>query len=372
MSSEPSLLFVLNSITVGGSELKIIKVANALACSGTAVELAYLNPIETSLGMIDPAVPVTFLDRRGKYSFSSLRRLRDLVNRERQTVVAVNLYPLLYVVPVVKGRRLRNVRAVGLVNSMDLLGKERIYGWLFSQFLRRCDQIVFGCVAQQTHWVEKYGLPLERSLVIYNGVDHEYYSPTIRATEGIILRQQLRIPKNAVVIGSIGRLAPVKNFDNLIIAFAKLIATGREAYVILGGEGAERSRLERLAAARGVASRVKFLGVLNDVRPVMSAMDIFVLPSAFETFSNSALEAMAMARAVVLSETGGAAEMVEHGKSGLLFDVGDVDALSEDLATLHSSREMRERLGVAARKRVIAAFSHEDMVDRYRKLSQSI
>jgi glycosyltransferase involved in cell wall biosynthesis len=371
MSSQPSLLFVLNSLGVGGSEIKIIKVANALVRSGTAVELAYLNPVETSLSMIDPAVPVTCLDRRGKYSFSSLRRLGELVNRERQTVVAVNPYPLLYVVPAVKWCKLSNIKCVGLVNSMDLFGRERMYGRLFAQFLRRCDQIVFGCMAQQMHWVKKYGLPLERSLIIYNGVDHEYYSPTIRAKEGILLRQQLQIPENAVVVGSIGRLAPVKNYDKLIIALANLSAAGREAYAILGGEGADREKLERLAAAKGVAGRVKFLGVLRDVRSAMSAMDIFVLPSASETFSNAALEAMAMARAVVLSEAGGAAEMVEHGESGLLFDVGDVDALSESLVILHNSRELRERLGAAARKRVIAAFGSEDMVDCYRRLSQS-
>jgi len=301
-----------------------------------------------------------------------LRRLRGLVNRECQTVVAVNPYPLLYVVPVVKWRNLSNVKAVGLVNSMDFLGRERMYGWLFARFLRQCDQIIFGCVAQQTHWVKKYNLPRDRSLVIYNGVDYEFYSPTIRETEGIALRQQLDIPKDAVVIGSIGRLASVKDFDKLIIALGRLNAAGQETYAILGGQGAEREKLERLAAAQGVSRRINFLGVLSDVRPAISAMDIFVLPSAFETFSNAALEGMAMARAVVLSETGGAAEMVEHGKSGMLFDVGNVDRLTEILAMLHNSRETRERLGTTARKRVIALFSPEDMVDHYRKLAQSI
>ena len=91
MSSEPGLLFVLNSLEVGGSEIKIIRVANALARSGFDVELAYLTPIETSIGLIDSAVSLTCLDRRGKYSISALRRLRRLVRRKRQAVVAVNL-----------------------------------------------------------------------------------------------------------------------------------------------------------------------------------------------------------------------------------------------------------------------------------------
>lgn len=373
MEPNSSLLFVLNSLEVGGSETKIIRVANELARSGFAVELAYLNPPETMLGMIDPAVPVTRLDRRGKYSFSSLRRLRTLVGHERQTVVAVNKYPLLYVIPAVKWRKLSNVNAVGLVNTDDLVGKERLYGKLFARFLRQCDQIVFGCMAQRRHWVKKYGLPLERSQVIYNGVDHELYSPTSKAREGTMLRRLLGIPDGEIVIGSVGRLAPEKSFDSLIVAVARLRTAGRQAHVILAGQGAERSKLENLAAAEGVGHRVHFLGVQSDVRPALSAMDIFVLPSkAVETFSNAALEAMAMARAVVLSEMGGAAEMVQNGKSGFIFPVGDIDTLTQILSTLYDCREMRERLGTTARKHVIASFSSAVMVNNYRMLSQSV
>jgi glycosyltransferase involved in cell wall biosynthesis len=354
---------------VGGSEIKIIKVANALARSGNPVQLAYLDPRETLLGRVDPAVPVTHLDRRGKYSFAALQRLRDLVNREHQTVVAVNLYPLLYVIPVVKWRRLSNVKAVGLINTDDLVGRAKLFGNLYAHFLKQCDQIVFGCSAQRTHWVKRYDLPMPRSRVIYNGVDYDFYSPTSGANEAIRLRQQLGIPADTIVIGSIGRLAPEKSYDSLISALARLNAAGRETYAIFAGKGAEWERLERLATAQGLGKHVNFLGVQSDVRPIISAMDIFVLPSkAVETFSNAALEAMAMARPVVLSEMGGAAEMVENGKTGFLFPVGEIDALVDILSKLHDSQDMRERLGMAARERVVNSFGFLGMVDQYREL----
>ena len=372
MTSDQGLLFVLNSLEVGGSEIKIIKVANALAHSGVHVELAYLNPLETAKGMVDSSVPVTFLDRRGKYSFAALRRLRDLVSGRHQTVVAVNPYPLLYVIPVAKWLGSGGIRAVGLVNSMDFLGRERKFGWLMTRFLRQCDEIVFGCMAQQQHWVRKYGIPADRSSVIYNGVDHDYFSPAIGAEEGRSLRQRLGIAEEAVVIGSIGRLAPEKYYDTLILALARLRATGRDVYAVIAGKGAERGKLEQLARSQGVENRAKFLGAKDDVRPAMSAMDVFVLPSASETFSNAALEAMAMARVVVLSRTGGAPEMVEHGKSGMLFEVGDVDALAETLATLHDSPKLRHTLGNAARERAITSFDPEDMINLYRDLSRPI
>ncbi len=97
-------------------------------------------------------------------------------------------------------------------------------------------------------------------------------------------------------------------------------------------------------------------------------MDVFILPSSAEIFSNAALEAMAMARAVVLSDIGGAAEMVQHGKSGMLFPTGDIDTLASILADLHASPEMRRSLGIAARRRVLELFRFADMVSRYATL----
>jgi glycosyltransferase involved in cell wall biosynthesis len=97
-------------------------------------------------------------------------------------------------------------------------------------------------------------------------------------------------------------------------------------------------------------------------------MDIFVLPSATETFSNAALEAMAMARPVVLSNVGGAAEMVEHKTDGYLFNVGDDATLANTLTELYDSKAERERIGNAARQRVERQFCFKTMVNRYKEL----
>ena len=142
---------------------------------------------------------------------------------------------------------------------------------------------------------------------------------------------------------------------------------------ILAGQGPEQAKLKKLASAKDIDEQVHFIGVQSDVRPALSAMDIFVLPSkAIETFSNAALEAMSMSRAVVLSEIGGAAEMVKDGQSGILFGVGDIDALTGVLTSLFDSSDMRERLGIAGRESVIATFSRENMVENYRKLTHSV
>lgn len=363
------MLFVLNSLAVGGSEIKIIKVANAMARAGMPVKLAYLDDRRSASDKVDSEVPTVHLGRRGKYSIGSLQMLRGLIGNDTRAVVAVNQYPLLYVIPAIKLAKAKDVKAIGLVNTSEVMGTDMLIRGVYAPLLRRCEQVVFGCVAQQALWAERYRVPPERARVIYNGVDHAFYSPANGAEEGVALRNRLRIPDGAVVIGSIGRLAPEKSFDLLIGAVSRLHAAGRDTYAIIAGTGAEKARLEGLAAERGVADKVLFLGALEDVRPAISLMDVFVLPStAVETFSNAALEAMAMARAVVLSDIGGAAEMVQHGKSGMLFPTGDLDTLTSVLAELHASAEMRRSLGLAARERVVDSFGFADMVDGYAKL----
>ena len=150
---------------------------------------------------------------------------------------------------------------------------------------------------------------------------------------------------------------------------AKLIRSGRECYGLLVGQGDELEKLRDVAAHEGIADKVTFLGEQLDVRAALSAMDIFVLPSSMETFSNAALEAMAMARPVVLSEVGGAAEMIEEGKSGSLFPAGDIDALTQVLIELYDSPETRQKMGAAARERAMRKFDHGEFIRQYKALA---
>lgn len=369
MSEQPATLFLLNSLSTGGSETKIIKLANALARSGLPVELAYLNPPETLLDRIDRSVSVHHLGRRGKYSIPALRQLRRMVQREHTAVVAVNLYPLLYLIPAIGLTAGGSVRSIGLVNTAALVGKERRAGALYGFMLRQCKRVVFGCNSQKQNWIEKYGVARERAEVIYNGVDCEHFSPAAHGNKGTLLLGQRKIPEDAFIIGSVGRLAPEKSFDLLILAVARLNASGRAAFLILAGEGAEQEKLQQLAVSQNMSDRVIFAGLQSDVRPVLSAMDVFALPStAIETFSNAALEGMAMAKAVVLSDMGGASEMVEHGVSGMVVPTGDLDALTATLMDLYDSGELRRRLGAAARQRAESALSFDAMVGKYLQL----
>ncbi len=252
------MLFVLNSLGIGGSEVKIIRIANSMVHAGIPVTLAYLDDRLSAAGKIDPEVPTVHLGRRGKYSIEALQVLRGLIGDDTRAVVAVNHYPLLYVVPAVKLARAQGIKAIGLVNAPEPTGTDMLIRGVYAPLLRQCDEVVFGCIVQQALWAARYRVPPERARVIYNGVDHVFYSPGNGTEEGEALRSRLRIPDTAFVIGSIGRLAPEKSFNLLIRAFARLHEAGRDAYVIIAGTGAQKRSLEQLAAEEGVATRSCF------------------------------------------------------------------------------------------------------------------
>lgn len=368
MWSEVRVLIISSTLEVGGSETKIVKIANALSNRGLPVELAYLNPPDTLRKKIGENVAVTHLGRKGKYSMKSLRLFRRMLEGGSCIVLTVNFYPLLYAIPartLATGRH----RILGLVNTTEFVARERMLGYLYAPLLKRCDKIVFGSANQQASWIAKYRLRSTCSVHIHNGVDTAYYSSPVGTRGSIPFREKHGICPDAVVIGSVGRLAPEKNFALLIDAVSALKADNRKAYLLLAGDGAEREALKQRACARGIADRVVFAGVLEDVRTAVSCMDIFVLPSkAVETFSNAALEAMSMSRPAILSDIGGASEMIEHCRNGFLFPNGDLSSLVRRLTHLYDHPSERYLVGEAARARVLERFQFSQMVGSYEAL----
>src|SRR5690606_7589244 len=239
----------------------------------------------------------------------------------------------------------------------------------YRPFLRRLDGVVFGCDVQRREWVRYVRPNYAHSTVIYNGVDIGRFSPTSEQAR-VEERRRRGIGVGSFVIGTVGRLAVEKNQRVLIDAVAALRASGIDAHLLIVGNGAERAQLERRAAELHSTEHVTFAGVQSDVKPWLAMMDVFVLPSTnVETFSNAALEAMAMQKTVILSRIGGADEMVRSGIDGYTLSIEELaSALVPLLIELHNDPQRRSAIGERARARVQHYFSFEAMVDDYAAL----
>jgi glycosyltransferase involved in cell wall biosynthesis len=370
---ELDVVFVLNSLGLGGSERKIVRVANQLRARGVRAGIASLNEPHTLARFIDNEVPWWRLGRRGKFSLAAVKRLSAVIHRHRaRMLVAVNLYPALYVLAAAALMRDARPRTVCMLNTSIVESRGLPWRtWLYRRLLPHFDRTVHGCDAQRALWLRAGGRAWRRSTVIYNGVDLSEFRIEALPAPVATLRAELGIPSGRFVFGSVGRLAPEKNHAALIAALARLAAAGLDAHLVIAGEGPERGSLERQAARLGLGNRLSLPGAMSDVRTVLGSLDVFVLPStSIESFSNAALEAMAMARPVILSAIGGAAEMVHDGVEGFVIPLAELDArLPPLLAALCADAQRRARLGAAARQRVEAKFSLAGMLDHYEALA---
>jgi glycosyltransferase involved in cell wall biosynthesis len=368
------VLFLLSSLAVGGSERKIARMANRLREEGVAVNLACLNAPYTLESTLRRDVPLTKLERQGKFSPAAVLRLRKLILRDRPaTVVAVNLYQALYVA-CATALMSRRPRIVALVNTSTFRGR-RMRKRLYQAVLSRFDLVVHGSRAQSRFWESpavSADRDPERSTVIYNGVDSAHFDPIVSFEAAKRLRAQLGVKPGALLIGSVGRLAPEKNHEVLLTTLRRLRVARVDAHLVIAGKGPLRDQLLRRAAALEIADRVNFIGEFEDVRPVLAALDVFVLPSvAVESFSNAALEAMSMGRPVILSDIGGAREMIDDGVEGYVVSATELSArLPAIISALYADTRKRLGMGAAARARAVSRFSMAGMTAAYRGLLQ--
>jgi len=233
---------------------------------------------------------------------------------------------------------------------------------------RVADAIMVNSNAVREHLLREEGVAPEKIHLCYNGVETTIFCPEKALRPSAVGTASL-------VIGSVCALQPEKRLDLLLEAFAKVRPCLPGMKLLVVGSGEMLVSLEALRRRLGLEDVCIFEPAKSDVVDWMRAMDIFVLPSDTESFPNALLEAMACGCAVVGSRVGGVPEIVEEGRSGLLFDAGDLDGLATALAKLIQNAHLRSQLAMAAADRARDCFSLEQSIkciqSLYKKLTRA-
>ncbi len=233
---------------------------------------------------------------------------------------------------------------------------------------RCCTDAIIGVSAQIASRYESRNHH-SRVVCVHNGVEigvgrSEKYRERVRS--------DLRIGPETCLIGTIGRLTPVKGISYLLQAVRLLVQQEQNIKLLLVGDGPMRDTLEQESRDLGIAETVVFLGHREDTRELIRAVDIFVLPSLSEGIPMALLEAMAASRAVIASRVGGIPEVIRDGVEGILVEPKDVSALVEGCLRLLRSSDKAKELGDSARRRVDRSFSAESMAGAVRSLYWSL
>ena len=225
---------------------------------------------------------------------------------------------------------------------------------------RSCVDSIIGVSSQIAARYKADG-EVSRVTCIRNGIDLEGKSVQVNRWQ---IRKDLGIDSETCLIGTVGRLTPVKGITYLLQAARILLRRGTNVKVLIVGEGSIRQDLLTQTHDLGISDNVVFLGHREDTDALLQAMDIFVLPSLSEGIPMALLEAMAACRAIVASRVGGVPEIVEDGVEGFLVEPMDVNGLVERCGQLIESPELARKMGEQGRKRVERDFSATAMADR--------
>jgi sugar transferase (PEP-CTERM/EpsH1 system associated) len=212
--------------------------------------------------------------------------------------------------------------------------------------------------------VREVGVPARKVVTICNGVDTSRFSPGDRTAA----RAALGLAIDRTLVGTVGRLDPVKDQAGLVRAFAGVRARNRAAALVIVGDGPCRGELAGLITALGLSEQALLLGECHDVPRVLAALDLFVLPSIAEGISNTVLEAMATGLPVVATRVGGNPELVEDGVTGTLVPRQDPEALASAITRYLDDDGWRRAHGEAARRRAVERFSLDRMCAGYTRL----
>jgi N-acetyl-alpha-D-glucosaminyl L-malate synthase BshA len=162
----------------------------------------------------------------------------------------------------------------------------------------------------------------------------------------------------------VSNLRPVKRLDAVVDIFRRVRAE-RRVKLVIAGDGPERARIVQQAAEANLTEHLEILGEQDDVRGLLSTADVFLLPSAQESFGLAALEAMACELPVVASRVGGLPEVIDHGVTGFLFPPGDTASMAEAAIALLDDAALRTRIARAARRSVVERFCDQAIVPQY-------
>jgi glycosyltransferase involved in cell wall biosynthesis len=236
--------------------------------------------------------------------------------------------------------------------------------------LLRADAItvVCGAVAESLH--RDYGVPRDRLRVVPNGADPP--DETAEWDEARRWRERLGAGQLKPLWVSAARLETQKGHDVLLASLAQVRAHGLEFTAALAGDGAERAALERRAVELGLGDRVRFLGRLDDVGPLLLAADAVVLPSRWEGLPLALLEALARGRPVVASAVGGIPDVIEDGVHGRLVPPEDAAALAAALEDFARRSDAALRLGRAGQRRVRESYTWERVVESFESVYDEV
>ena len=367
-----SIAFVIGAFRYGGAERDLLELLRRLDPNRYECHVLYVHRVGEMLPDFERTGasmrPLGIASLRSLGGVRAARQARDYLRRHQVRILqGFGVYGSFYAAVVGGGLPGLSVVSYEFTPvTPSGLAPRLFQPWYYS----RSDVIVGNSDAVLRAISSRWGSGGKRLVKIHNGVDTSLFREAASGP-GPSLAE---IPAGCPVVGSVGRLNKVKGHDYLIAAWPRVASAFPEARLLLVGPAwpGDRRRIENAVGACRHGDRIVLLGPRADVPRLLQLMDVVVVPSLTEGFSNAVIEAGAAGRPVVATRVGGNPEAIVEGETGLLVPPRDPEALAEKIIELMGDPSRRERIGAAARERVTRLYSVEQMISGYERLYLSL
>jgi glycosyltransferase involved in cell wall biosynthesis len=363
------VLHVLLSLEIGGMEQVVVDLARLSREHGQRAEVLCLErPGELAQQLLADGIPVHCLQKQPGLQFGLRRRIGDLIEQIQPDIVHTHqIGCLFYAGPPARRHGVKAI--VHTEHGKEYNGRRRTrwLGWYAARSVSK-----FCCVSENTadHVAENGIIRRDQITVIYNGIDVDRFGDATRFRDQ--MRQELGIPLDAFVIGTVGRLSEIKRQDVLIEAFSRFAANDSDSHLLLVGDGPQRAFLTRLTADLKMTSRVHFTGYQSQRDKYLAAMDLFTLTSDSEGTPLALLEAWAVGLPVVVTAVGGLPELVSENVTGRLVPPADALKLAQVFLEMKLASELRVQVGLEGQAIARTRFDRRSMAKQYNTLYRDL
>ena len=366
----PLIVHVIYSLGAGGLENGLVNIINRIPECRYRHAIICLTESGSFEGRIqNPSTRIISLHATTGHSFRLYWQLWKTLKLLRPSIVHTrNLSALEAQVPAfLLMKSVKTVHGVHGRDVFDLEGKSRKYNLLRKIIRPLVGRYITVSLDLKKWLVNTIGVNQKSVVQVYNGVDQTLFKPGIASLSDI--EKPVFLPKKSIVIGTVGRLAAVKDQATLIRAFKCALETsplGKQGMqLVIAGDGPLRAELEILIDQLGIGEFVWMAGDRDDIPNILRLFDIFVLPSIGEGISNTILEAMATGLPIIATNVGGNPELVENGVNGYLVPCSDPEKLAEAIVKLTESSATRSAMGKASLEIVAEKFNWDSTVEKY-------
>jgi len=363
-----SICHFITELQPSGAERCVYELALRLDKRRFDIHVAALRTGAVAGWLEDKGIDVVVLNVRNRFDLPALFRFVKFLRDREVHLLHTHLFHADLV-----GRIAATLAGVPhLVHTVHVAERRfRPWQYVWARIASKwCERIICVSKAVRDHHASRTRLPSNMYQVIYNGIDTNQYRPDSQSRERF--REKLRIKKDELLISFVGRLDYQKNPQMFLQAVEVTRKRHGNIKVVIAGDGPEARAVERFVREGNNAQWITWLGFTDEIPALLNASDIFVLPSRWEGFGLSAAEAMATEVPVIATKVPGLTELIIDGKTGLIIEPEDVDALILAMEKLINDEAMRKSLGSAARQRVQEEFSIEANIAAHEQLYEDI